>query len=246
MRLSAKARVSLIAAITLLIPACADADAKGRGLLEGQNSVFALSLLLVGGAVGLILLLALADRIVKSRNEAAALPDEPDDDEPVIAGIRIGSGSPPRWLYAAYVAIPIFAFLYVLNVAEFAPEQTGPTPPPDGGGFTTVVHAKTVAFDTKLITLPAETDVELEFINEDSVPHNIAAYENEDYASAAVLFKGELITADEITYGFKTPAVGEYYFHCDVHPGMNGTLKTVAPGAAAGGEESSHSEEHSE
>ena len=108
--------------------------------------------------------------------------------------------------------------------AEEGPSAAPPgdqQPAPDEG---TTVTASGTAFDTNEIELTAGETNEIEFINEDTVPHNVSVYED-DSASKAV-FEGELITDDSITYeielGTNQPA--EAYFQCDVHPAMNGTV----------------------
>ena len=41
-------------------------------------------------------------------------------------------------------------------------------------------------------------------------------------------FKGDIIAGPaELIYHFTTPAAGEYYFQCDVHPNMNGKAKVA-------------------
>jgi plastocyanin len=95
-----------------------------------------------------------------------------------------------------------------------------PQPPPAAG---TSVTASGTAFDTSELTLAAGESVEIEFVNQDTVPHNISIYED-DSASKAI-FEGELITDDSTTYSFEVPdKPGEAYFQCDVHPNMNGTV----------------------
>src|SRR5712692_5996268 len=92
---------------------------QARGVLSGANIVLAMTIVLivlsgalVVGAVGL-------DRIMKARKalaEAPATPDIPEEEDPeVVAGIGVGKAPVPRWLYAFYVVIPLFALLYVLN-----------------------------------------------------------------------------------------------------------------------------------
>jgi len=54
------------------------------------------------------------------------------------------------------------------------------------------------------------------------VPHNVAIYV--DSSAAESLFVGELITNDSIVYHVPALEPGTYFFRCDLHPEMNGTL----------------------
>ncbi len=88
------------------------------------------------------------------------------------------------------------------------------------------IGAENVAFTTDLIELPAKEETEVEFSNSDapSVTHNIAIYEDEKLSKT--LFQGETIPgAQTTTYAIPPLPKGEYYFQCDVHPGMNGTVR---------------------
>ena len=108
--------------------------------------------------------------------------------------------------------------------------------PGDGGGEgpLTVVAAE-LAFDTDTIELPADTPTQIVMDNKDAgVPHNIAIYADDTLAE--VLFQGELFTGPgEITYDIPALPAGEYYFHCDVHPNMNGTVIVGGAGGGGGG-----------
>jgi plastocyanin len=105
---------------------------------------------------------------------------------------------------------------------------TGPTGSTgDGGGGSvepSTVVASGIAFDTGEISIPAGAPATLTFDNQDAgVPHNISIYE--DDTLAADLFVGDLITGpDTIDYSIPALDGGEYYFQCDVHPNMNGTV----------------------
>ena len=95
----------------------------------------------------------------------------------------------------------------------------------DGGeGAPTTVTAANVEFDTATIELPADQPTTIHFVNDDAgVQHNIAIYEDDTLVTA--LFQGELITGpDEIDYAIDPLAADDCYFHCDVHPDMNGTV----------------------
>ena len=85
--------------------------------------------------------------------------------------------------------------------------------------------AENTAFDTDTITVPAEANVTVHFMNkDDGVPHNLAIYDS-DLRSESI-FVGDIITGpDETDYTFTAPSdPGTYYFQCDVHPFMNGNF----------------------
>jgi plastocyanin len=93
-----------------------------------------------------------------------------------------------------------------------------------GGGALTVV-AQNIAFDTDTIELPADTATTITFQNQDppDVLHNIAIYSDDSLSE--VLFAGDVIPGgDTIEYEIDPLPAGEYYFRCDVHPNMNGTV----------------------
>jgi plastocyanin len=96
-----------------------------------------------------------------------------------------------------------------------------------GGGAATpsTVTASNIAFDTSTIDLPAGEASTIHFVNEDAgVQHNIAIFPSADDLANA-LFRGEIITGpDEIDYAIDPLEAGEYYFHCDIHPTMSGTV----------------------
>jgi plastocyanin len=102
-----------------------------------------------------------------------------------------------------------------------------------GGGGSTVT-AKSLAFDTNEIDLPAGQATTLTFNNQDAgVPHNIAIYT--DSSKSKALFQGEQFPG-VASQPYDIPALdpGTYYFQCDVHNTMNGTVVVgAAPGAPA-------------
>jgi plastocyanin len=94
-----------------------------------------------------------------------------------------------------------------------------------GAGATVNVTASGIAFDTSTIDLPANQPSTIHFVNEDNATqHNIAIYPSADDL-ANPLFRGELLTGPgEIDYAVDPLEAGKYYFHCDIHPTMNGTV----------------------
>lgn len=89
------------------------------------------------------------------------------------------------------------------------------------------IKARNFAFDVSRITVPAGTQVTVEFENEDSAPHNVAFYTTPSLITT--IYKGKIITGpDKITYIFTAPAVpGTYFFRCDLHPSMQGQFVVV-------------------
>ncbi|HZB78401.1 MAG TPA: cupredoxin domain-containing protein [Actinomycetota bacterium] len=77
------------------------------------------------------------------------------------------------------------------------------------------------------LTVSAGEPVLLAFENEDEgVPHNVAVYV--DDSAAQSLFVGDLVEGPtSVTYDLPALDPGEYYFRCDVHPQMDGTLEAA-------------------
>jgi plastocyanin len=97
----------------------------------------------------------------------------------------------------------------------------------EGAGAVRVV-AKDTSFDTDEIHLPADMPSKIAFDNEDPFAHNLAIYQDET-ASGDPLFTFEPFAGPETeTFDVDPLAEGEYYFHCDIHPTMHGTV-VVAP-----------------
>jgi plastocyanin len=108
-----------------------------------------------------------------------------------------------------------------------APATT--TMPPSGGAVTLGLVARNIAYNTSSITVPACSNVTVNFDNQDSgIPHNFAVYS--DPGLSSTIFKGEIITGPKtIAYTFTAPCTpGNYWFRCDVHPAaMNGRFIVV-------------------
>ena len=84
------------------------------------------------------------------------------------------------------------------------------------------IAADNIAFDLEELEVPADTSFKLEFHNNEAEPHNVAIYESK---GGNKLF-GEAPYVGPKTVTWEVPAipVGEYYFQCDVHPDMSGSV----------------------
>jgi plastocyanin len=151
---------------------------------------------------------------------------------PAVTASQVGRPRAP-YLAVLYLLIPLLVVAVLLSQDEpSSSEPSGEAPageqPADGGGTGADVTlvAESIQFDTDSISLPAEQDVVVTLDNQDTAPHNFALYPDEEAGAsqADALFQGENVDpAQSVDYEFTTPARGEYYFQCDVHPAMNGT-----------------------
>ncbi|CAN5812105.1 hypothetical protein BH23ACT12_BH23ACT12_13420 [soil metagenome] len=134
-------------------------------------------------------------------------------------------------ILSAVVAVPL-----VLGGAAAAGIVPLPEEEEDHGPEAPVVEiaANNLAFNKSELAIPADTEFTLVFDNQEAQPHNVAILEAQGSANA--LFRGAIITGPEVSEETVDPiAAGEYYFQCDVHPNMSGTV-TAAEGETAGGE----------
>ncbi len=102
--------------------------------------------------------------------------------------------------------------------------------PADGGagGTATVedgaveISAADLAFDVATIEAPAGEDFTITLVNDDSAVHNISIYTEE---GGEVLAEGPFIDPEQTgTTDVSALEPGTYFFVCDLHPEMNGTL----------------------
>ena len=60
------------------------------------------------------------------------------------------------------------------------------------------------------------------FQNQDTAPHNVSIFT--DSSASQRVFQGEVFSQGERVYQVPALAAGTYFFRCDVHPDMTGTL----------------------
>lgn len=110
--------------------------------------------------------------------------------------------------------------------------------PDEGGHEEELVKVNLVAdmltFDQEELSIPADSEFVIAFDNKEPQPHNVSILEAAGSANA--LFRGAIITGPKAVDEKVAPiAAGEYYFQCDVHPTMNGTV-IATEGETSGGE----------
>jgi len=101
---------------------------------------------------------------------------------------------------------------------------------PGGGGTRITVAAQGLQFDTNRIELSAGAPSTIHFENNDpGIQHNIAIFT--DSSLGTNLFRGEIVTGPAaVDYRIPPLDPGTYYFHCDVHPTMSGSVVVKAAG----------------
>jgi len=99
--------------------------------------------------------------------------------------------------------------------------------PIDARADATICAFDDQAFVPGNLRLPENQAVALAFDNEDSgVQHNVAIYVDESAEES--LFVGDLVAGPEtVTYDVPPLDVGTYFFRCDVHPQMNGSVEVA-------------------
>jgi plastocyanin len=101
-----------------------------------------------------------------------------------------------------------------------AADPSAPAAPADPNA--PAVSANALKFDKADVAVPAGKAFQLTFTNQESAPHNVAIYT--DASAATNLFRGEIFSSGSKVYDVPALEAGTYFFRCDVHPDMTGTI----------------------
>ena len=134
---------------------------------------------------------------------------------------------------ARRAALPTLALALILALAACSNgsdggSSAGASGDNTGGGTVEVadgaveINAADLAFDANTIVAPAGEAFTITLVNNDSAPHNISVYVEE---GGDPIVQGDVVDGGE-TVTVEVPALdaGEYFFVCDLHPDMNGTV----------------------
>ncbi|MEP7361189.1 MAG: plastocyanin/azurin family copper-binding protein [Chloroflexota bacterium] len=117
-----------------------------------------------------------------------------------------------------------------------APTQAASATPSSSSAAAVTLQVKTtdaspLAFDPAMLEAPAGTVVQVDYLNDSSLPHNIHFFAGSD-STAASLGMTDVVTGPGQTKSvtFTTPsAPGDYYFWCDVHQAAMSGMLHVTP-----------------
>jgi plastocyanin len=118
------------------------------------------------------------------------------------------------------LALGLVAIAAASAACSNAAAQPIPSGPVDPNGPTIV--AKDMTFAPSTVELVAGKNVTIHFDNKDNAPHNVAIYQ--DSSASKKLSVGEIVTGAKTDQVVPALAAGTYFFRCDVHPNMTGTI----------------------
>lgn len=107
----------------------------------------------------------------------------------------------------------------VLAACGGNPPSASPSYPPGA----IVVTANARKFDTSQLLVPADTKFTLVFVNKESDPHNLAIRTEAGF-DGDLVFRFDAVSATTVVLEAGPVAAGTYYFLCEVHPTMTGTV----------------------
>jgi plastocyanin len=103
------------------------------------------------------------------------------------------------------------------SAAADAPVSAGPVDP-----NAPVITAQNMAFSPKTLDVTANKAFSLTFDNKDGAPHNVAIYT--DSSASSPISVGEIVSGAKATQQVPALKPGSYFFRCDVHHDMTGTI----------------------
>ena len=122
----------------------------------------------------------------------------------------------------------IVVFATALAACSNSSDASEPADGEGGTGTATVadgaveITAEGLAFDATTIEAAAGEDFTITLVNNDSAPHNISMYTEEGGESLVTGVTAE--AGQTVTIDVSALDAGEYYFQCDIHPDMNGSV----------------------
>ena len=105
------------------------------------------------------------------------------------------------------------------STASAQPAASAPAGPVADGP---TIVAKDMKFAPATVEVKAGTNLTLHFDNQDSAPHNVAIFK--DSSASTPISLGEIVSSSKKDQVVPALAAGTYFFRCDVHHDMTGTI----------------------
>ncbi len=129
----------------------------------------------------------------------------------------------------------LFTALGLLSVALIlvACSGSGPNSNTGGGAGTPAasadpralqIAANDLKFSTATLEARAGKPFQIVFDNQEGAPHNVSIYKDES-AAEKILVEEPFSGPKTVTYQVPAQGAGSYFFRCDVHPEMKGTIE---------------------
>jgi plastocyanin len=114
--------------------------------------------------------------------------------------------------------------LVALAVHSVACSNAAAKPPAASGPATDgpTIVAKDLKFQTTSVEVKAGSNVTIHLDNQDSAPHNIAVYT--DSSAGTAIAVGDVVSSAKSDLVVPALQPGSYFFRCDVHHDMTGTI----------------------
>ena len=115
--------------------------------------------------------------------------------------------------------------LVVLAAVTAACSSSAAQPPASAGPVdpnAPVIVAQGNAFTPSTLDVTADKAFSLTLDNKDSAPHNVAIFT--DSSASTSISVGEIVSSAKATQQVPALAAGSYFFRCDVHKEMTGTI----------------------
>ena len=115
--------------------------------------------------------------------------------------------------------------LFVMEAITVACSSSAAQPPASAGPVdpnAPVIVAQGNAFTPSTLDVTADEAFSLTLDNKDSAPHHVAIFT--DSSASTSISVGEIVSSAKATQQVPALAAGSYFFRCDVHKDMTGTI----------------------
>jgi plastocyanin len=120
---------------------------------------------------------------------------------------------------------PVLGLLVAALVLGACAGASSPSGPPKSLDPNAIrISSKDLGFSTDRLVAPAGKAFQIAFDNQEAAPHNVSIYTDES-ASTKVFAEDAFGGPKQVLYDVPAMAAGSYFFRCDVHPDMKGTLE---------------------